>query len=69
MYSFFQLLFPYRLLQNIESSSLCYTVGPCWLSYVFFKIRNLIRMIYVNTALVNIMSIWNIGHEEKEDNS
>ena len=23
--------FPYRLLQNIEYSSLCYTVGPCWL--------------------------------------
>ena len=23
-----QILFPYRLLQNIESSSLCYTVGP-----------------------------------------
>ena len=22
--------FPYRLLQNIEYSSLCYTVGPCW---------------------------------------
>ena len=28
----FQLLFPFKLLQNIESSSLCYTVGPCWLS-------------------------------------
>ena len=22
----------YRLLQNIEQSSLCYTVGPCWIS-------------------------------------
>ena len=29
---FFQILFPYRLLQNIEYSSLCYTLGPCWLS-------------------------------------
>ena len=28
----FQVLFPYRLLQNIEQSSLCYTVGRCWLS-------------------------------------
>ena len=28
----FQILFPYRLLQNIEYSSLCYTVAPCWLS-------------------------------------
>ena len=25
----FQILFPYRLLQDIEYSSLCYTVGPC----------------------------------------
>ena len=28
----FQILFPFRLLQNIEQSLLCYTVGPCWLS-------------------------------------
>ena len=28
----FQILFPFRLLHNIEQRSLCYTVGPCWLS-------------------------------------
>ena len=28
----FQIIFPFRLLQNIEQSSLCYTAGPCWLS-------------------------------------
>ena len=28
----FQILFPFRLSDNIEQSSLCYTVGPCWLS-------------------------------------
>ena len=28
----FQILFPFRLLQSIEQSSLCYTVGPYWLS-------------------------------------
>ena len=28
----FQILFPFRLLQNIEQSFLHYTVGPCWLS-------------------------------------
>ena len=26
------ILLPFRLLKNIEQSSLCYTVGPCWLS-------------------------------------
>ena len=30
----FQILFPVRLLQNIEQSSLYYTVGPFW-SYHF----------------------------------
>ena len=28
----FQILFLFRLLHNIEQSSLYYTVGPCWLS-------------------------------------
>ena len=28
----FQILFPSKLLQNIEQRSLCYTVGPYWLS-------------------------------------
>ena len=28
----FQVLFPFKLLQSIEQSSLGYTVGPCWLS-------------------------------------
>ena len=28
----FQILFPYRSLQSIGQSSLCYTAGPCWLS-------------------------------------
>ena len=25
----FQIFFPFRGLQNIEQSALCYTVGPC----------------------------------------
>ena len=32
IFFFFQILFPFRLLHNIEQSSFCYTVGPCWLS-------------------------------------
>ena len=28
----FQILFPFKLLHNIEQSSLCYTAGSCWLS-------------------------------------
>ena len=33
----FQTLFPYRLLQNTEQSSLCYTAGTCWLSILFIE--------------------------------
>ena len=40
----FQILFPFKLLQNTEQSSLPlysrtllgYTVGPCWLSILFY---------------------------------
>ena len=32
----FQILFSFRLLQNIEHRSLCCTVGPCWLSILFY---------------------------------
>ena len=37
----FQILFPFRL-QNIEQSSLCYTVGPCWLSILFIYFNKFI---------------------------
>ena len=46
----FQILFPFRLLHNIEQSSLCYTVGPCWLSilniaaHTFFKVSSLFNL-------------------------
>ena len=29
---FLQIVFPFKLSQNIEQRFLCYTVGPCWLS-------------------------------------
>ena len=38
MYILFQILFHYRLLQGIEYSSLCYTVGPCCLSILYIVV-------------------------------
>ena len=32
VFTLFKILFPFRLLQSIEQSSLYFTVGPCWLS-------------------------------------
>ena len=32
------IVFPYRLLQHFKyTSSLCYTVGPCWLSVLYMR--------------------------------
>ena len=41
-YILFQIIFSYSLLQNIEYSSLCYTVGPCWLSILYICVYMLI---------------------------
>ena len=30
---------PSRLPHNIEQSSLCYTVGPCWLKFLVFMLK------------------------------
>ena len=38
IYIFFLDSFPYRLLQNIDYSSPCYTVGACWLSILYIGI-------------------------------
>ena len=37
-----QILFPYRLLKDIEQTSLCYTVGPCWLFALYMVVYMLI---------------------------
>ena len=38
IYILLQILFHYRLLQNTEYSSLCCTVGPCWLSILYIVV-------------------------------
>ena len=38
LFILFQIFFPYRLFQNIEYSSLCYTVGPYWLSVLYIVV-------------------------------
>ena len=45
MYMFFLGLFPYRLLKNAESRSLCYAVSPCGLFYTYY-------CVYVNPNLL-----------------
>ena len=39
MYILFKIIFHYRLLQDIEYSSLCSTVGPCWLSILYTNLE------------------------------
>ena len=38
VYIFFQILFHYKLLQDIQYSSLCYTVGPCCLPVFYIVV-------------------------------
>ena len=38
IYIILQILFFYRLLQDTEYSSLCYTVGPCYLSILYIVV-------------------------------
>ena len=38
MYILFKILFHDGLLQDIEYSSLCFTVGPCWLSILYIVV-------------------------------
>ena len=67
---FLQILFPYRLLQNIEYSSLCRTVGPCWKNSYFLittgpstlQEQHLImwRLPYPNTGYAFLHWLWTI---------
>ena len=51
----FQILLSSRLLRNIEHSSLCYTVGPCWLSILYIVVseetHSLKKPIYIYTYI------------------
>ena len=50
IYINFHILFHYGSLQDIEQSSLCYTVGPCWLS-----IRNIAIYMYHTALLYSVV--------------
>ena len=50
MYIIFQIIFHYKLLQDIEYRSQCYTVGPCWLSILYIVVvQTLSCLILCNT--------------------
>ena len=34
----FQIIYPFRFLHDMDQSSLCYTVDPCWLFILFYFI-------------------------------
>ena len=55
----FQILFPFRLLQNIKQCFLYYTVGPCWLSILNIAVCTLSipNSQSIPSALVTISSV------------
>ena len=50
VYILFHVIFAYRLLENIESDSLCYTMVPCWLSILH----------RVNLYIISTISVVNL---------
>ena len=50
IYFFIRSFLPYRLSQNIEDSSLCYTVGPCLLLILYVLVLSILTLL----PLVNI---------------
>ena len=48
IYILFHILFLYGLSQDTECSSLCYTVGPCRLSILYY---NSLHLLIVNSKL------------------
>ena len=38
LYMLFQILFHYRLLQDMEYSSLCYILGPCYIPILYIVV-------------------------------
>ena len=62
---FFQTLFPYRLLQNTEYSSLCYTVGICWLSVLCIYSLNIYWAPTVCQALCSMTQWWHIPRDSQ----
>ena len=41
IYIVFEIIFHHKILQDIDYSSLCYTVDLCCLLHIYFLIRNL----------------------------
>ena len=39
--------FPSRLSYKIDQSSMCYTVGPCWLSFFFLIFKYLFANLFI----------------------
>ena len=62
----FQILFPFRLLPNVEQSSLCHIVGPFWLSFFSFVLKSFLNLLQycfwvlgvVFFFFLNVLVVW-----------
>ena len=60
----FNTLASYRLSQNIGSSSLCYTVGPCWLPCAIPLLASLVAQMVKNLPAVWETWVQSLGWED-----
>ena len=62
-YSFVNILFHYRLLQNIEYIFISYKVGPCWLYILYIVVYFMhvfILFYFLNFILISIQLIFSV---------
>ena len=65
-YILFQILFPYKWLQNIEAGSRCYTVGPCWLSllvvyFIYNGVSLYLLLVHVTVAYLHCFLLFSLS--------
>ena len=56
IYSFPDSFLLYRFLQNIDYSSLCYAVDPCWLSVLYIVVYKVLYFIFSNVCIMGLPS-------------
>ena len=64
----FQTLFPFRILQTIEQSSLCYRVDPGWFSILYIAVCICSDTVSsISTATVQTSCLFQVSHYPAEN--
>ena len=68
IYNLFHILFHYGLLQNIEYSFLCYTVGPCIKKYMYNVFKGVFKSMLLSQLLTLGIVERKVYNQRKDQN-